>query len=241
VIVNEPDVWGARRLFRDRRDAGARLAQVLARRPGWNPVVLGIPRGGVVVSAEIARVLGADHGITVARKISAPRMAELAIGAVSSDGVVYLDEDLVEQTRARSAYLDSEIAHEITEARRRDAAFGADRRPPLSGRDVIIADDGVATGATAIAAIRSARRQGASRIVFAVPVGPPRTLMALEDEADEVVCLHADPDFYAVGQFYDDFEAVSDAEVIAILDALASETASHDLPMRDDTPAHKRD
>jgi predicted phosphoribosyltransferase len=228
------------RLFRDRRDAGERLAEILGQRHYRNPVVLGIPRGGVAVSAEVARELGTDHGVVVARKLGAPGMPELAIGAVAADGVSYFDEELVEQTRARGAYLDSEVAREIAEARRRDAAFGGQTRPPLSGREVIIVDDGVATGATAIAAIRSVRRQGASRVVFAVPVGPPGTLMTLKGEADEVVCLHADPDFYAVGQFYDDFDAVSDAEVIAILDALASETANHDLPVTGDRSAKEQ-
>ena len=207
------------RRFRDRRDAGTRLARLLQRHGFVRPVVLGIPRGGVLVSVEVAAALGADHGVVVARKVGAPGQSELAIGAVTADGSAFVDRVLAEQTGAHDRYLAAERARQIAEARRREDFLDGRRRPALVGRDVIVVDDGVATGATAIAALRSVRAQGAARVVFAVPVGPPHTLDRLRREADEVVCLWVEPEFFAVGQFYQDFDPVDDAEVRALLDA----------------------
>ncbi|HUZ00630.1 MAG TPA: phosphoribosyltransferase family protein [Thermomicrobiaceae bacterium] len=215
--------------FRDRRAAGVQLARLLAGHRFVRPVVLGIPRGGVLVSIEVARALGADHGVVVARKLGAPGQSELAIGAVTADGSAFVDRALATLTGADEHYLAAEQARQIAEARRREDYLDGRRRPSLRGRDVIVVDDGVATGATAIAALRSVRAQGAARVVFTVPVGPSHTLAALREEADEVICLWEEPEFFAVGQFYQDFEPVEDGEVRAILEAGAAHTRHAEL------------
>lgn len=207
--------------FRDREDAGRRLAQLLAGKRIEHPIVLGIPRGGVPVAAEVARVLRGELGVVVARKLRAPGQPELAIGAVSSNGVAYINHRLAEECGADDRYLADEQARQTEEASRREAEFDGHRHAPVSGRTVIVVDDGIATGATAIAAIRSMKWAGAKRVILAVPVGPPDTIEALRREADEVYCLAVEPDFYAIGQFYDDFRQVEDTEVKKVLDEFA--------------------
>ena len=204
-------------LFRDRRDAGRELARLLGKLGIARPVVLGIPRGGVPIGAEIVRELGGELGVAVARKLGAPMQPELAIGAVTADGVAYINERIAAETGADDRYIDAEKARQAAEARRREEAFGGHRRPNVAGRDVVIADDGIATGATAIAALRSMRAAGAARVILAVPVGPPHTIEALRSEADEVACAHEQADFFAIGQFYDDFRPTEDEEVIDLL------------------------
>jgi len=206
-------------LFQDRKDAGQRLAFALRERRFERPVVLGIPRGGVPVAAEVARALGGDLAVVVARKLGAPGSAELAIGATTANGVAYVNETLALETGADAGYLARERERQTREARRREELFNGHRRPPVAGRIVIIVDDGVATGATAIAAVRSMKVAGAERVILAVPVGPPGTIAQLRQEADEVVCLYEEPDFWAVGQYYVDFSPVEDSEVKAVLDA----------------------
>lgn len=206
------------RRFRDRVDAGSRLAAALADLALERPVVLGIPRGGVVVSAEVSRVLDADHGVIVARKLGAPWQPELAIGAVSASGVTYLDPDIAQRAGVNDEYLRREVEAQTAAARRYEDVFDGRRRPDLAGRDVIVVDDGLATGATAIAAARAVRAAGARRVVLAVPVGPPTTVHRLRAEADEVVCLIEDESFFAVGQFYDDFTQVEDEEVRRLME-----------------------
>ncbi len=203
--------------FRDRADAAEQLAQVLMERGIEHPVVLGIPRGGVVTSDIVARKLGADHGVVVARKLGAPTQPELAIGAVTARGGTYIDASIATMSGATEEYIARERERQMDEAKRREAAFDGQRTPNVAGRDVIVVDDGVATGATAIAAIRSVKAQGARRVIFAIPVGPTHTVAQLRTEADEVVCLNVEADFYAVGQFYDDFRPIQDAEVDALL------------------------
>ncbi len=210
--------------FRDRKEAGARLAARLRELGLRQPVVLGIPRGGVSVAAEVAAALNGQLGVVVARKLGAPGEPEFAIGAVTADGVAYVNETIVTAIGVSAQYLAAEEARQAAEARRREDAFDYQRRPDVRGRDVVVVDDGVATGATAIAAVRSVRAAGAARVVLAVPVGPPQTVEELRGEADEVVCLAVEPSFFAVGEFYDDFRPVSDAEVKAVLDAFASRT-----------------
>lgn len=204
--------------YRDRRQAGEHLAAALAEQSFTRPVVLGIPRGGVAVSVEVARRLGADHGVVVARKLGAPMQPELAIGATTASGVAYLNQQIVDDLGIDEAYLDAETARESDTARRYEATFNSHRRPSVADRDAIIIDDGVATGATAIAAIRAMKAEGARRVIFAVPAGPPETVKRLHDEADDVVCLIADPLFFAVGQFHDDFRQVDDDMVRSLLD-----------------------
>ncbi len=208
-------------LFRDRTDAGRRLAELLAGRALDRPVVLGIPRGGLPVAVEVARAVHGDLAAIVARKLGAPGNPELAIGATTANGVYYLNQAAAKATGASDAYVAAERERQSKEAARREDLFDGHRRPPLAGRNVIVVDDGVATGATAIAAVRSAKAAGASRVILALPVGPPQTLTELRSEADEVVCLHEDEDFWAVGQYYRDFRPVEDREVLDILRSFA--------------------
>ena len=204
--------------FRDREDAGKRLSHLLAGKKIEHPIVLGIPRGGVPVAAEVARALGGELGVVVARKLRAPGQPELAIGAVSASGVAYINHRLAEECGADDRYLAEEQERQAEEARRREAEFDSHRHAPVSGRTVIVVDDGIATGATAIAALRSIKWAGARRVILAVPVGPPDTIEAMRKEADEVYCLAIEPDFFAIGQFYVDFRPFEDEQVRKVLD-----------------------
>ena len=202
-------------MFRDRTDAGRRLAGAMgsyAYLPGV--MVLGIPRGGVVVAAEVARVLGAPLDIVVASKLGAPGNPEYAVGAIDADGTV---------TRNARVAVSEEYLRPVLEerkveiARRLETYRGA--RPSLNvqNRTVLLVDDGIATGLTARAAVGYLRRHGAKRIVVAAPVMPPETAAALSEVADEIVALETPRSFSAVGQFYADFGQTGDAEVIGLL------------------------
>ena len=209
-----------RPLFRDREDAGRRLAERLRTHARDAPLVLGLPRGGVVVAAEVARGLGAALDVLVVRKLGAPGHSELGIGAVTAGEppLALLNDDLVRELRVSDAYLQRETAAQLDEARRRQARLRAGRpAPSLGGRHVIVVDDGIATGGTVRAALRAVRRAEAARIVLAVPVAPPDAVAALRAEADEVVCLESPADFTAVGRCYDDFRQTTDDEVVALL------------------------
>jgi len=208
--------------YRDREEAGRLLATALREAGVHAPVVLGIPRGGVPVAAEVARALDGELGVVVARKLRAPGQPELAVGAITADGAEWLNESLADECGADSRYLSLERARQIDEARRREAAFDGDRRPDVKGRTVVIVDDGLATGATAIAAARSVKGAGAARVILAAPVAPPETVGRLRAEVDDVVCPRIEEDFWAIGQFYVGFRQVSDEEVKAILDAFAA-------------------
>ena len=221
------------RPFQDRRDAGRQLAVKLLECRFENPVVLGIPRGGVIVSIEVASRLGAEHGVVVARKLCAPYQPELAIGAITANGISYVDEALASDVGADDRYLAQEMARQAERASRYEESFDSHIRPPVVDRDVIIVDDGAATGATAIAAIRAMRAEGARKVIFAVPVGPPRTIYLLLQEADEVICLREDEGFFAVGQFYFNFLPVEDGQVKQALHNLITESARQD---QDRTP-----
>jgi len=206
-------------LFDDRRDAGAQLAQQLAKFQD-NVLVLGIPRGGVSVAAEVARVLGAELDVIVARKLGAPFSPELAIGAVTADGGRYLNVDAIAAYDIAGEYISEETHAQQMEAGRREARFRAGRpAPEVRGRTVIIVDDGLATGATMLAAVRSVRNGAPARVVVAVPVGSPSACAMLRPEVDELVCLSVPPWFGAVGEFYRDFRQIDDDEVIALLGA----------------------
>lgn len=220
------------RLFRDRDDAGRRLAEIIKRRGYERAVVLGIPRGGVATAVHVARALNADLGVVVARKLRAPHQPELAIGAVTAGGVAWVNEELAEATGASSAYLEREQAEQAAEAARREATFDGGARPSLAGRPVIVVDDGVATGATVVAAVKAVRAAGAGPVIVAVPVGPPRTLEQLRALADEVVALDEVEDFYSVGQFYTDFAQLADADVQKILEGYRRSTGKGDRVVR---------
>jgi len=207
------------RFFADRREAGRRLAGALASLAGPGTLVLGVPRGGVVVAAEVARALGAPLDVVVARKIGAPGEPELAVGAVvGGEAEPLVDEALIRYLGIPRHYLQRAAAAERSEIQRRTRAYRGERPPPaLEGRVVIVVDDGIATGYTMRAALIALRRQGPARLVVAAPVAPPSTCRELERFADQVVCLLQPDPFMAVGAWYASFDQVDDAEVTALL------------------------
>jgi predicted phosphoribosyltransferase len=205
--------------FRDREDAGHRLAARVAELELDDPVVLALPRGGVPVAAQVARVLGAPLDVILVRKLGVPSQPELAMGALGEEGVRVLDRNLVARARVREAQLADVERRERDELARRARTYRGDRDPlPITGRTVVIVDDGLATGATARAAIAVARARGAGRVVLAVPVAPPETVAALRADADSVVSVETPAAMAAIGQWYDDFSQTSDAEVVAHLE-----------------------
>ena len=210
-----------RRPFADRREAGRALGERLAAEPHDDAVVLGLPRGGVVVAAEVAAALGVPLDVLVVRKIGLPGRAELAMGAVAALGEdleTVRTEDVVSRAGIGPAAFDRVREQELRELRRREVAYRGTRPATgVRGRRVILADDGLATGATMRAAVAVVRRAGAARVTVAAPVGSPRACAQLSEEADEVICLWAPEDFRAVAQGYDDFAPTSDDEVRAAL------------------------
>lgn len=208
-------------MFKDRRDAGRKLAENLARYRGRACLVLALPRGGVPVGYEIARSLRAPLDLLIVRKLGAPGQRELAIGAVIDDGSprTVLNEAVIAQLDVSPDYLKSETERQLLEIERQKREFRHGRPPaPLQGRVTILVDDGIATGATALAAIRALRGdKGPEVLVLAVPVAPPETVASLRGEVDELVCLSTPRPFGSVGAFYEDFEQVSDEEVARLL------------------------
>ena len=205
-------------MFRDRVDAGRQLAGQLAHLRGSGPVVLGLPRGGVVVAAEVAAHLGAPLDVIVVRKLGAPHAPEVAMGALGEGGVLVRNEDVVRRARVTPAEFAQVQAREQAALDARVSNLrGRRARISLSDRTVVVVDDGVATGATARAACLVARASGAARVVLAVPVVADDTLPALAAVADEVVSVEAPSDFGSVGQWYDDFRQVTDEEVAGLL------------------------
>ncbi len=208
------------RRFADRRDAGRALAEILRPHLGEHPehvLVLGLPRGGVVVAAEVAAAAHAPLDVLVVRKLGLPWQPELAMGAIAAAG------DVVETVRTEAVLAAARVsqetfgevrAEELAELRRREAAYRGNRRPlPVRDRFVVLVDDGLATGSTMRAAVAAVRRRQALRIVVAVPVGSPSTCARLAEEVDDVVCVVAPRAFRAVGQAYADFAPTSDDEV----------------------------
>ncbi|MGC9665034.1 phosphoribosyltransferase [Planosporangium sp. 12N6] len=208
--------------FSDRVDAGRRLASALAHLHGADTVVLGLPRGGVPVAFEVARALDAPLDVIVVRKIGVPWQPELAMGAVGEGGAVIVNPAVVQAARVEAAEFGSAAADARAELDRRvERLRGGRHRADLHGRTAVVIDDGIATGATARVACQVAREQGAARVVLAVPVGPPHAVEAMSDVADEVVCVEQPYGFQAVGQYYDNFDATTDADVTALLDRAA--------------------
>lgn len=205
--------------FVDRRDAGRRLAAAVKERLGdaKDVVVLGLPRGGVVVADEVARLLRSPLDIVVVRKLGAPGMEELAIGAVGETGAPVLNEELITSAGVSSAYLARAVEAARQEVKRRVDAYRAGPPPDVRGKTVVLVDDGIATGYTVEAAIATLRQWRPARTVLAVPVAPPEAAARFRRLVDDLVVLDVSPEFFAVGQFYEDFAQVSDAEVKAIL------------------------
>lgn len=205
-------------VFRDRRDAGRRLAAALTEYRDRAPLVIGLPRGGVVVAAEVAAELGADLDILVVRKLGAPGQPELGMGAIAEGGVLLLNKPLMRQLKVTREQLQGTIDSENEELERRMDTYRGDRPPvEVADRLVILVDDGLATGGTVRAAAGALQHLGAAGVVLAVPVGAPATVEQLEPLFDSVVCLEAPATFFAIGQFYEDFSQTTDDEVIALL------------------------
>lgn len=203
--------------FRDRVDAGNRLAERLAQKGFGNAIVLGIPRGGVILADIVAKKLGADFDIVIPRKLGAPDNEELAIGAVMEDGTSFINRYLVNALRIPQDYLDNEKAKQMEEIRRRSAAYRKPGPYNIARKSAILIDDGIATGATVIASARWARKQDPSGLTVAVPVAPPQSVEMLEHEVDSVIVLHTPRDFSSVGQFYEEFGPVTDEQVTQVM------------------------
>jgi len=207
-------------LLADRVDAGRRLAARLRPWAGAGTVVLGIPRGGVPVAAEIARELTARLDVIVARKIPSPISPEYAIGAVTADGARFLSSEAIWSLGVSQSYLEAAAEREAREALERHRRYHRHLPPsPLMGKVAIVVDDGLATGATVCAAVRAVRRQRPAKLIVAVPVGSAEACQLLSPEVDEVVCLYQPDPFHAVGMHYQDFSPTAEREVTDLLDA----------------------
>jgi predicted phosphoribosyltransferase len=205
-------------IFKDRVDAGRQLAERLTGFVESSGLVLAIPRGGVVVGAEIARRLNLDLDLIIPRKIGSPQNPEVAIGAVTQDGSTILNQRLIGMLGITDLELKETISHEIKEIDRRTALYrGGTELKDCDGRQIVVVDDGVATGFTMLACLRSARNLHPKELILAVPVAPSDTLELLQKEVDHTVCLLTPDDFYAVGQFYERFDQTCDDEVIKII------------------------
>jgi predicted phosphoribosyltransferase len=221
-------------VFADRSDAGRRLAAALSQFREKSPVIIALPRGGVPVAAEVAAALSAPLDLAIVRKIGVPMQPELAMGAVADamPPVVIRNEEVIRAAGVSQATFDAEYERQLTEARRRRSLYLADRRPvPLAGRTAIVIDDGIATGASMRAALRSVRAGHPRRVVLAVPVATRGTLDSLRSETDDIVCLDPRDGLDAVGEFYRDFAQVQDQEVVR-----AMRQFSEAFPWPADTP-----
>lgn len=205
-------------LFKDRVEAGKKLALALSHLRGKDVVVLGIPRGGVVVANEVAGALGAPLDVVVTRKIEAPGEPEFALGAVTQDGDVIMDRAAAESLGASAAYLEDQIRLKREEVKdRMDRLRGDSPYPALEGKVVVIVDDGIATGSSVSAAVISVKKRRPREVVVAVPVAPADAVQSLAEDGTKVVCLATPDTFLAIGEFYGDFEQVEDLEVKRIL------------------------
>jgi predicted phosphoribosyltransferase len=204
--------------FADRIEAGKRLASSLADFAGKNAIILAIPRGGVIIGYEIARALRLPLDVIIPHKIGAPGNPELAIGAVTEDGTEILDDNLISYMQVSREYIEAESERQKHEIERRLRLYRQNEPyPNLKNRDVIIADDGIATGSTMKAALASVKNRGARTVTVAIPVGPPSTIKELKKQAARVACLYTPEYFSAIGEFYADFSQTTDEEVITLL------------------------
>lgn len=216
--------------FRDRVEAGRLLGRELKGLGLRNPLVLGIPRGGVVIAREVAAELSADLDLIISRKLGAPQNPELAIGAIGEGGKLFLHDWLISELRINQNYIENERDLQLMEISRRKARYREILpREKIAGRDTIVTDDGVATGATFQAALWTVRHENPGRLIAALPVAPEEAILKLAADADEIICLRCPSLFSAVGQFYINFTQISDDEVIQILH---DETASKEIKER---------
>jgi predicted phosphoribosyltransferase len=210
-------------MFRNREEAARQLAEELKGRALYDPLVLAIPRGGVVTGAVLTRELGADLDVVLSRKLRAPGQPELAVGAISEDGRVYPNPSARSSLARLERYLARERRHQLAEIARRKELFRPVRpQAPVAGRSVIVADDGIATGSTMIAALQVVKAQNPREVIAAVPVASPDRLDEVRRWCDEVVCLFSPEGFWAIGQFYADFCQVGDEQAIGLLRAVGS-------------------
>ncbi|PWU00821.1 MAG: phosphoribosyltransferase [Candidatus Melainabacteria bacterium] len=228
-------------MFRNRQHAGFLLArhvwQAISQDTRFNPrqlIVVGLPRGGVSVAFEVARMLGSHLDLIASKKIGAPEQPELAVGAVTSDGVVTINDELVRLLCIDEAYIASQRQYLIDKTRAQEEYWlksaGVSDRPTMQDKQVIIVDDGIATGMTVLAAIESARHRGAHEVIIATPVMSHGAYMLLKKSCDQIIALHILFDFAAIGQFYLDFDQVEDEGVIkAIKQAKEEELKAHDV------------
>ena len=203
-------------VFESREEAGTLLADKL-KKYGKNCVVLAIPRGGVVVGAQIAHARSCPLEVIITRKLGAPGNPELAIGATTSKGGVVLDQELIKKIEVTKGYIRSELSRQQKEARRREKVYLKGEPINITDKTVILVDDGIATGATIEAAIQAVREERPARVILAVPVAPPHTVERLKNEVDELVVLSTPEHFWAIGEFYSSFPQISDEEVVSIL------------------------
>src|SRR5579863_7265268 len=219
--THSPDRWeGITMRFRDRSDAGRRLASRLQFLRNEDVVVLGLPRGGVPVAAEVARALGAPLDVILVRKLGVPAQPELGLGAIGESEARVINPEVVRYAHVSEAEIAQVERRERAELQRRAQRFRGDApHEPLAGRTAVIVDDGIATGSTARAACQVARALGAAAVVLAAPVAPPSVDKTLRGDADEVICLEMPERFLAIGEWYEDFSQTSDEEVVALLRA----------------------
>ena len=226
-------------MFEDRHEAGVKLAAALKAYRRDDCVILALPRGGVPVAAEVARVLEAPMDLLLVRKIGAPAQPELAIGSVidGGDPIVIRDGELIRLTHTSEGQFDKICARELEEIERRRKFYLGKRKPEnLGGRIVIVIDDGLATGNTMRAALEAVRQRNPKKIVMAVPVAPPDTLKTFRNLADEIVCLETPRWFGSVGYHYRDFRQIEDDEVIRLLDECAAASQSYQRRRHDSVP-----
>jgi predicted phosphoribosyltransferase len=209
-------------MFADREDGAKQLVEKLRDLKLRDPLVLAIPRGGVVTGAILARELGAELDVVLSRKLRAPYQPELAIGAVGEDGQIYLNHRMQTATGLAQAYIEKERRFQLSEIERRKKLFRAARpQAPIAGRSVILTDDGIATGSTMVAALNAVKAQGPHEVIVAVPVASPDRLESIRALCDKTVCVLTPPEFFAVGQYYRSFETVEDEDVVRILSQFA--------------------
>lgn len=205
--------------YKDRYDAGRKLANELLKYKDENPIILALPRGGVVLGYEIAKILEAPLDVFVARKIGAPYYPELGIGAIAPNGVEILDKKLINSLQISPITIKEIIERETIEMNRRIELYRGNAKPhDLTNKTIILVDDGLATGVTASASIFSIKRMNPKKIILAVPVSPPSTAEEFRKKVDVFICLYEPHDFYAISSYYSDFRQITDNEVIALLD-----------------------
>jgi len=206
--------------FKNRKDAGKKLSESLKEIVTniENAVILAIPRGGVEVGYEVSSETGIPLDVVIPRKLSAPGNPELAIGAVTGDGSVYIDEKLIRYLGIKESYIIKEVEEKLGEIKKRESIYRGENPPlDIEGKTVIIIDDGIATGATMISALYALRNKNPGRIIVAIPVAPQDAVERVKEVADDVICLHSPEMFFAVGQFYEDFRQTTHEEVLDLL------------------------